>query len=139
MIVLRTFLTLAAGFATMAAILAMATLAARFIARRRGDAGGQSSAAREINTREINGTAMAWNLASTLVAALVGGYVTAATAALNPLIHALALALIVLLLGGMSAIQARGQSPIWFALLMVALAPCAVVLGGLLRLKQLGI
>lgn len=124
MIVLRTFLTLAGGFAAMAAILALTTLIARWTARK--STGGA--------TRE-----MIWNLGSTLAAALAGGYVTAAIAPLNPLIHALALALIVLLLGGMSAIQARGESPIWFALLMVALAPCAVIAGGLLRLKQMGI
>ena len=129
MIVLRTFLTLAAGFATMAVILSLAALAARFLLPQHGSAGSRSSST----------GGMAWNLASTLIAAIAGGYVTATVASLNPLIHALALALIVLLLGGMSALQTRGESPIWFALLLVALAPCAVILGGLLRLKQLGI
>ena len=128
MIVLHTFLTLAAGFAAIALLLALATLLARVLGWQSAPAQGQD--------RPIT---LAWNLGSTLLAALVGGYVTATLAHLNPLIHALALALILLLLGALSALQTRGQAPIWFALLLLALAPCAVVLGGMLRLWQLGI
>uniref|UniRef100_E6QJS3 Uncharacterized protein n=1 Tax=mine drainage metagenome TaxID=410659 RepID=E6QJS3_9ZZZZ len=61
----------------------------------------------------------------------------------NPLIHALALALIILLLAAFSAVQShwqfRGKYPIWFLLVSVALTPCGVVVGGLLRLKVLGV
>lgn len=140
MIVLHTFLTLAAGFAAMAMMLALATLLARVLgwqsAPRHQAAPTHQAAPRPGHDRPI---ALAWNLGSTLLAALVGGYVTATLAHLNPLIHALALALIVLLLGALSALQTRGQAPIWYALLLLALAPCAVVLGGMLRLWQLGI
>lgn len=132
MIVLHTFLTLAAGFATMALLLGMATLLARAL-------GWQAAPAQKSVPEPDRRMARAWNLGSTLLAALVGGYVTATLAQLNPLIHALALALIVLLLGALSALQTRGQAPIWFALLLLALSPCAVVLGGMLRLWQLGI
>ncbi len=129
MIVLHTFLTLLGGFAVMAMILALTTALSRWVSRQANSADGKT----------IPPTAMLWSLGATLVAAISGGYVTATLATDNPLIHALALAIIVLLLSAMSAIQSRGSYPIWFSLLMVALAPCAVVAGGLLRLKQMGL
>ena len=140
MIVLHTFLTLAAGFAAMALLLALATLLARVLGWQAAPThqGASTQQATPVPVQD-SPIALAWNLGSTLLAALVGGYVTATLAHLNPLIHALALALIVLLLGALSALQTRGQAPIWFALLLLALAPCAVVLGGMLRLWQLGI
>ncbi len=128
MIILRTFLTLGAGFATTAVILALATTLAHWTQKQKSLKNGEATAGK-----------IAWNLGTTLVAAAAGGYVTATAALLNPLIHALVLALIVLLLSALSALQARGEYPVWVALLMVALPPCAVVAGGLLRLKQLGI
>ena len=125
MIVLQTFVTLGAGFAAMAIVLALAAMIWRW----------RADPAQRMDGRSRG--EMLWNLGTTLVAALLGGYVTAAAADRNPLIHALALGLIVLLLAALSAIQTRGTYPIWFALLMVALAPCAVVGGGLLRLNQM--
>ena len=146
MIVLHTFLTLAAGFAAMALLLTLATLLARVLGWQSAPTHHavpthQAASTQQATPRPVRDSpiALAWNLGSTLLAALVGGYVTATLAHLNPLIHALALALIVLLLGALSALQTRGQAPIWFALLLLALAPCAVVLGGMLRLWQLGI
>lgn len=79
------------------------------------------------------------NLAYSLAAAMVGGYVTAWFAVGNPLIHVLALALIVLLLAALSALQQRGLQPIWYQLLLVAITPLGVFLGGALRLRALGI
>ncbi len=125
MIVLRTFLALAAGFFTMALMLALATASARW-------AGKQPIAGKSIG-------AMLWNLGTTLAAALCGGYLTTTLAVDNPLIHALALAIIVLLLSALGAMQSRGSYPIWFSLLMVATGPCAVIAGGLLRLKWMGL
>jgi hypothetical protein len=57
----------------------------------------------------------------------------------NPLIQVLALALVVLLLAALSALQAKGKQPIWFQLALVAIAPLGVLGGGLLRLRVLGI
>ncbi len=141
MIVLHTFLTLAAGFAAMALLLTLATLLARVLGWQAAPPTQQGASTQQATPRPVQDSpiALAWNLGSTLLAALIGGYVTATLAHLNPLIHALALALIVLLLGALSALQTRGQAPIWYALLLLALAPCAVVLGGMLRLWQLGI
>lgn len=127
MLVLRTFLTLGAGFAAIALMLALATALARWTGKE------------QVSGKPITTGAMLWNLGSTLLAAICGGYLTATLAVANPLIHALALALIVLLLSAMSAIQSRGGYPIWFSLLMVASGPCAVIAGGLLRLKQMGL
>jgi hypothetical protein len=79
------------------------------------------------------------NLGYSFASAMAGGYVTAWIAKDNPLIHALALALIVLLLSALSAIQQRGQQPIWYQLTLVALTPAGVFLGGLLRIRLMGI
>ena len=127
MIVLQTFVTLAAGFFAMALILALTTAAARW-------ADKQPIAGKPLTTG-----AMLCNLGTTLLAALCGGYLTATLAVDNPLIHALALAIIVLLLSALSAMQSRGSYPIWFSLLMVVTGPCAVIGGGLLRLKSMGL
>jgi hypothetical protein len=55
------------------------------------------------------------------------------------LIHTLALALIVLLLSALSALQQRGMQPIWYQLTLLAVTPIGVFIGGLLRLRQMGI
>ena len=79
------------------------------------------------------------NLGASFLAGAAGGYLTAWIAAANPLIHVLALALIVLGLSALSALQARGQQPIWYQLAQVSLSPVGVFAGGLLRLRVLGI
>jgi hypothetical protein len=65
--------------------------------------------------------------------------VTTWAAAGNPMIQVLALALVVLLLAALSALQAKGKQPIWYQLALVAIAPLGVLAGGLLRLRVLGI
>jgi len=79
------------------------------------------------------------NLGYSFAAAMVGGYITAWIARDNPLIHSLMLALIVLLLSALSALQQRGMQPIWYQLTLIALTPAGVVIGGLLRLRLIGI
>ncbi len=79
------------------------------------------------------------NLGFAFLAAAAGGYVTAWEAAANPLIHVLALALIVLALAALSALQLRGKQPIWYQLALVAVSPIGVLAGGLMRLRVLGI
>jgi hypothetical protein len=125
--IMRAFLALLAGFAAMAALVGVATaatvkLAPRFVGQR-------------------SHPPMAYvfvNLAYSLAAAILGGYITTWVARGNFLIHIAALALIVLLLGALSALQQRGQQPIWYQLLLVAVTPVGVVLGGLLRLRVTG-
>lgn len=79
------------------------------------------------------------NLGASFLAGAAGGYVTAWIAAANPLVHVLALGLVILLLAALSTLQARGQQPIWYQLAQVALSPLGVLAGGLVRLRMLGI
>lgn len=72
------------------------------------------------------------------LSAALGGFATARLAQANPLIHTLALALIILMLSAMTAMQSRGKQPIWYLLLMVGLAPVGVFAGGVLWLRMLG-
>jgi len=39
----------------------------------------------------------------------------------------------------LSALQARGTQPVWYALSLLALMPAGVLAGGLVRLRVLGI
>ncbi len=79
------------------------------------------------------------NLGYSFLSAAAGGYVTAWVAAANPLIHVLALALTVLALAALSALQLRGKQPIWYQLTLVAISPIGVAAGGFVRLRVLGI
>jgi hypothetical protein len=73
------------------------------------------------------------------LSAALGGFVTARLAEANPLIHTLALALIILMLAALTAMQSRGRQPIWYLLLMVALAPAGVFAGGVVWLRSTGV
>lgn len=79
------------------------------------------------------------NLGYSFLAAAAGGYVTSWIAADNPLVHVLALAIVVLALAALSAMQSRGKQPVWYQLALVAIAPLGVLAGGLIRLRVLGI
>src|SRR5438045_79802 len=115
MVALRAFLALLAGFVTMAAIVAAVTMLLRKFA---ADWVGES--------HNPKPGYVFVNLGSSFLAAAAGGYVTAWIAELNPLIHVLALAITVLLLAALSALQQRGQ-PVWYMLTLVALTPLGVL------------
>lgn len=128
MVVLRAFLALAAGFATMAALVAAATALLKRIT--------------PSWTEAKDGPAPGYifvNLGYSFLAAAAGGYVTAWAAANNPLIHVLALGIVVLALAALSAMQSRGERPIWYQLALVAITPMGVLAGGLAQLRVLGI
>jgi hypothetical protein len=78
-------------------------------------------------------------LGYSFLAAAAGGYVTAWLSSANPLIHVLVLAIVVLAMSALSALQARGKQPVWYALTLLALTPVGVFAGGLLRLRVLGV
>jgi len=78
-------------------------------------------------------------LGGSLLIGAAGGYTTALVAEANPLVHVLALGIIVLALGALSALQSKGKLPIWYLLAQVAISPFGVLAGGLLRLRYLGI
>jgi len=128
MLIVRAFIALISGFLAMALPVGIATallvkLAPYFV----GIPGHPRPAY------------VAFNLVYSFVAAAAGGYVTAWIAIQNPLIHVLVLALVVLLLSGMSMIQQRGQQPVLYQLALVVIAPIGVLLGGLLRLRLTGL
>ena len=80
------------------------------------------------------------NLGCAFLSAAAGGYVTAWVAGTNPLVHVLALGVVVLALAALSTMQARAtQQPIWYKLALVGISPVGVLAGGLVRLRVLGI
>jgi hypothetical protein len=128
MVALHAFLALLAGFATMAALVAVITVLLQKLAPSwAGDQGHPKPAYIFVN------------LGYSFLAASAGGYVTAWLAQANPLVHVLALAITVLLIAALSALQQRGQQPVWYMLTLVAVTPVGVLAGGLIRLRVLGI
>jgi len=128
MVILHTFLALAAGFATMVLLVIVLTaLLTRTVPSWTGTEGKPQPGYVFVN------------LGYSFLAAAAGGYVTAWAAVANPLIHVLALALVVLALAALSALQSRGKQPIWYQLALVAISPIGVLAGGLVRLRVLGI
>jgi hypothetical protein len=127
-VILHAFIALTAGFAVMALlVIAMTALLTRMVPSWTGAEG-----------RPQPGYVFV-NLGHSFLAAAAGGYVTAWVAAANPLIHVLALGLVVLALAALSALQSRGKQPIWYQLALVAISPFGVLAGGLARLRMLGI
>jgi hypothetical protein len=125
--IVRAFLALLGGFAAMAFVVGVITamlvkLAPRWV----GQQGHPRTAYVLVN------------LGYSLAGAMLGGYITAWIARGNILAHVLALTLIMLLLAALSALQQRGQQPIWYQLLLVAVMPIGALLGGLLRLRITG-
>jgi hypothetical protein len=125
--IVHSFLALLAGFAAMAALITVSTAALTRLAR------GWIGADAHPRTGYVF-----INLGYSLVAAMLGGYVTTWIARAHALTHTLTLALIVLLLGALSALQQRGRQPVWYQLLLVAVMPAGVLAGGLLRLRVTG-
>ncbi|MGA2084060.1 MAG: hypothetical protein ABSG60_00905 [Terracidiphilus sp.] len=128
MVILHAFLALLAGFATMALlVVALTALLIRLMPRWVGEQGKPQPGYVFVN------------LGYSFLAAAAGGYVTAWVAAANPLVHVLALGIVVLALAALSALQSRGKQPIWYALALVAITPLGVLAGGLVRLRVVGI
>ena len=128
MLILHAFLALLAGFLSMA--IAVAVITALLMKLAPAWVG---------TTGHPRPGYVVVNLIFSFAAAMLGGYVTAWMAQSNPLIQTLALALIVLLLAALSAMQQRGLQPIWYQLLLVAITPAGVFVGGMLRLRVMGI
>jgi hypothetical protein len=125
---LHAFLALLAGFATIALLVVLVTAALNLLIPEWAGAEGMPRPGY-----------IFVNLGYSFLAAAAGGYITAWTATGNPLVLVLALAIAVLAIAAMSALQSKGQQPVWFALLLVGLTPIGVLAGGLVRLRVLGI
>lgn len=128
MVVLHAFLALLAGFIAMAALVTLITV---LLQRLTPDWVAQDG-------RPKPGYIFV-NLGYSFLSAAAGGFITAWIAGHNPLIHVLALAIAVLLLAALSALQQRDQQPVWYLLALVAIAPVGVFIGGLIRLRALGV
>jgi hypothetical protein len=143
MVVLHAFLALVSGFATMAALVAVITaLLQRLTPGWAGENGNPGSPRTGPGARDGGSPKPGYifvNLGYSFLAAAAGGYVTAWIAVHNPLVHVLALAITVLLLAALSALQQRGQQPVGYMLALVAITPLGVLAGGLVRLRVLGI
>lgn len=128
MVILHAFLALASGIATTMILIAGFDLLLARVA---------PSWAESENRPRLGSVVV--NFGWSFLAAAAGGYVTAVMAGANPLQQVLALAIVVLALAAMSALQARGKQPVWYLLALIAISPAGVVAGGLLRLRVLGI
>jgi hypothetical protein len=127
-VILHAFIALVAGFAVMVTlVISITALLTRMVPSWVGDQG-----------RPQPGYVFV-NLGYSFLAAAAGGYVTAWIAQANPLVHVLALGMVVLALAALSALQSRGKQPIWYQLALVAISPLGVLAGGLLRLRVMGI
>jgi len=128
LVIVHAFLALLAGFATMTLlVMAVTALLTRMTPEWVGAEG-----------KPKPGYAFV-NLGYSFLAAAAGGYVAAWVAVGNPLILVLVLGIVVLAMGALSALQARGTQPVWYALSLLALMPAGVLAGGLVRLRVLGI
>jgi hypothetical protein len=81
---------------------------------------------------------VAVNLLYSFLAAVGGGFVAAVIARQNALDTALALAIVVLVLGGLSAMQAKVRPPLWYQVPLLIVSPLGVIAGGLIRIGVLG-
>jgi hypothetical protein len=124
----HSFLAILAGFITIVGLMGIATALFKRVAPNltRDDA-------------PPDPFVMAANVGIGLVCSALGGYVTARYAQGNPLVHALMLALGVLLISALSALQMKGKQPIYYLLVLTIIPPLAVLCGGLLRLHQIGL
>lgn len=128
MVTLHAFLALAAGFLTMAILVAALTALLSWLTPSWVAADGKPQPGY-----------MFVNLGYSFLAAAAGGYVTSWLAQANPLYHVLALAIIVLALAALSAMQFKGKQPIWYQLTLTAITPLGVLAGGLVSLRVMGI
>jgi hypothetical protein len=141
-VILHAFLALASGFAvTLALVTTLSALITRLVpswteTENKPQPGFPSD---DLPSQPRGPGYATVNLGSSFLSAAAGGYVTAWAAAANPLIHVLALALVLLALSALSVLQSRGKQSIWFALALVAISPIGVLAGGLVRLRVLGI
>ena len=128
MVTLHAFLSLAAGFAAVVVVV----LALRGLLQLLAPSLTALDARPGLSYSVVN-------LGASFLAGAAGGYVTAWIGAANPLVHVLALGIIILALSALSTLQSRGLQPILYQLAQVAIAPLGVLAGGLVRLRVLGI
>ena len=122
------FLAMVAGFVVMAGLISVVTAALPRLIPNWVELDGSP-----------RGPLIATNLSWSFVSAAVGGYVTAWIASANPLDTALALAIVILVLGAIGTLQSRQKYPVWYIVLLLIVTPIGVIAGGLVRMKLLGL
>lgn len=128
MVILRAAWALLAGFAVMTAIVFALTTALR------------KKAPNWVGTPANPQPAyILVNILYSFIAAAAGGYVTGWIAGEDPLPKVLMLAIIVLAMSAISALEGRGRQPMRYQIALAVIAPIGVIIGGLIRLKVLGI
>jgi peptidoglycan/LPS O-acetylase OafA/YrhL len=73
------------------------------------------------------------NIAYSVIAALVGGYVAAWIAPRRPVKHAVLLAVFALVMSIVSAVLQGDRQPRWYQVLLAVCMPMVIVLGGWAR------
>jgi uncharacterized protein YggT (Ycf19 family) len=124
----HSFLSILAGFVVIVGLTGIATAVLRRFA----------PSLAQVNAKP-DALAMAVNVGLSFLFSTLGGYVTARYTAGNPLAHASMLAMAVLLLSAISAIQMKGKQPVYYLLILMIIPTLAVLAGALLRLHQLGV
>jgi hypothetical protein len=123
----RSFLAILAGFVTMAVLVTLATaLITKSYPRLIGEP--------EHPRRRY----LLVNLAYSAAFAAMGGYVTALVAKDDPLRNVFMLAIVMLFLSGLSALQLRGRQPLGYQFALIVVMPVAALAGGLLRMHEAG-
>jgi hypothetical protein len=116
---LHSFVAIAAGFACMALLTAITTLLTRWLV---------PSWAKMPPSR----TAQFFNMVASCLYGALAGLLTATIAPTSPLIHALILAIIVLLVSTLAASELRGQAPGFYPLALAVLPSLATLGSGIL-------
>lgn len=128
MVVVRTFLALLSGFATMVLLVAATTMLLKRL-----------TPGWIVETVRPGAGAVIVTLGASFLSAAAGGYVTSVVAVGDALVQVLVLAIVVLALTALSVLQQRGKQPVAFQLALVALTPMGVMAGALLRMRMLGL
>jgi hypothetical protein len=140
-VALHAFVALASGLALVILLEAGVTWFAAWLVPSWAEDAGRPKAGSAVGqgARAIEPGGVVFHLGGSFLIGAAGGCVTAWVAMLNPLVHVLVLAIVVLALAALSALQSKGKLPIWYQLTQVAISPFGVLAGGLVRLRYLGI
>lgn len=119
--VLRSILSILAGFVTMAVVVIVLTLV--------------SVQVFALKSGHPTPGYLVVNVAYSFAAAALGGYVTALLAPSRPLVHGYILAGVMLVMGALSYVQYRGTQPLWYQALITVVTPLAAIAGARLRAR----
>lgn len=119
----RSILAVLGGFASMA-VLVMVTTAIAAATLIPGGMQAMMTPGAPLPRRYL-----AANLACSALAAFVGGFVTARLAPEEPFFHGLALALLMVVMGVISARQAGDRQPRWYQVVLGTVMPAVALVG----------